>query len=158
MGVRPISPADAPRLVRAAREDADLTQRDLAGRARVKQANIAEIELGRRRVSADLLERLLAAADYRPAIPAVRHADAIKRIGRELGLSNIRVFGSVARGEDHFDSDLDLLVEIAPGSSTLRAYAFPSLVEDIIGFPVDMVVDEGESPYLTHIRAEAVVL
>jgi predicted nucleotidyltransferase/DNA-binding XRE family transcriptional regulator len=153
-----MNPADAPELVRAAREDADLTQRALAGRAGVKQANIAEIELGRRSVSADLLGRLLAAADYRPAIPTMRHAEQIKRIGSELGLSNIRVFGSVARGEDHFHSDLDLLVEIVPGSSTLRAYAFPSLIEDLVGFPVDMVVDEGESPYLARIRAEAVAL
>jgi predicted nucleotidyltransferase/DNA-binding XRE family transcriptional regulator len=156
--MRAASPADAPELVRAAREDAGLTQRALATRAGVKQANIAEIELGRRSVSADLLDRLLAAADYRPAIPTDRQADEIKRIGREFGVSNVRVFGSVARGEDHFDSDLDLLVDIAPGSSTLRAYAFPSLVAELIGFPVDMVIDEGETPYLTHIRAEAVAL
>ena len=153
-----LSPADAPELLRAARDDAGLAQRALAERAGVKQANIAEIERGRRSVSADLLARLLAAADYRPAIPTERHATEIKRLGERLGLSNIRVFGSVARGEDHYDSDLDLLVDIAPGASTLRAYAFPSLVEELIGFPVDMVIDEGDSPYLAHIRAEAVPL
>lgn len=153
-----VRPADAPVLVRAARQDAGLAQRALAERSGLKQANIAEIELGRRAVSTDLLTRLLVSADYRPGIPTEQHSDAIRHLGSSLGISNIRVFGSVARGEDHFDSDLDLLVDIAPGASTLRAYAFPSRVEEIIGFPVDMVVDEGDSPYLRRIRAEAVSL
>ncbi|MBX3193931.1 MAG: XRE family transcriptional regulator [Microbacteriaceae bacterium] len=153
-----VSPADAPHVVRAARTDAGLSQRALADRAGLKQANIAEIELGRRSVSAELLSRLLSAADYRPAIPTEQHAEEIKQIGRELGLSNVRVFGSVARGEDHFDSDLDLLVDLDPGASTIDAFAFPSFVEDLIGFPVDMVIDEGESPYLARIRAEAIPL
>lgn len=153
-----VSPDHAPQIVRAARTDAALTQRALAERAGLQQANIAEIELGRRSVSADLLSRLLQAADYRPAIPTTQRAEEIASIGRELGISNIRVFGSVARGEDHFDSDLDLLVDLDPSASTLTAFAFPSLVEDLIGFPVDMVIDEGDSPYLARIRAEAVPL
>ena len=43
----------------------------------------------------------------------------ILRIAQAHGASNVRVFGSVARGEEGPESDLDLLVEMKPGSSLL---------------------------------------
>ena len=43
------------------------------------------------------------------------HRDAIKRLGERFGVRNIRVFGSVARGEATPDSDLDLLVDVERG-------------------------------------------
>jgi uncharacterized protein len=48
------------------------------------------------------------------------HRDDIVRLGERFGVRNIRIFGSVARGEAHRDSDLDLLVDIdrGHGSST----------------------------------------
>jgi uncharacterized protein len=41
--------------------------------------------------------------------------EAIRELGRRYGASNIRVFGSVARGEERPDSDVDFLVDFPPG-------------------------------------------
>ena len=46
------------------------------------------------------------------------HRDAIKRLGERFGVRNIRVFGSVARGEATPDSDLDLLVDVERAMAT----------------------------------------
>src|SRR5699024_10728351 len=59
---------DAPSILRAAREDAGLTQRALADSVGARQPHIAAIESGRRPVSPELLVRLLTAADYRPSL------------------------------------------------------------------------------------------
>ena len=54
---------DAPSLVRAARQDASLTQAELAGMTGMSQSTLAQIESGRRAVSAELLERILRGAE-----------------------------------------------------------------------------------------------
>ena len=91
---------DAPSLVRAARQDASLTQAELAGMTGMSQSTLAQIESGRRAVSAELLERILRAADYRPSVPLARYASSISSYAQERGLGFLRVFGSVARGTD----------------------------------------------------------
>jgi predicted nucleotidyltransferase len=48
------------------------------------------------------------------------HQDAINRPGERFGVRNIRVFGSVARGEATPDSDLDLLVDVERGHGYFR--------------------------------------
>ena len=45
------------------------------------------------------------------AMTIERNREEILRIAARHGARNVRVFGSVARGEDRFDSDVDLLVE-----------------------------------------------
>ena len=60
---------DAPLLVREARTDASLTQAELAGMTGMSQSTLAQIEAGKRAVSAELLEKILRAADYRPSLP-----------------------------------------------------------------------------------------
>jgi uncharacterized protein len=52
----------------------------------------------------------------RPSEALRIHRDAIREIALRHRVTNVRVFGSVLRGEDGFDSDLDLLVE--PTSET----------------------------------------
>ena len=80
------------------------------------------------------------------------------RIAQAHGASNVRVFGSVARGEEGSDSDLDLLVEMKPGSSLLDLISLWQDLEDLLGHKVD-VITGGISPYLRdHIYAEAVPL
>ncbi|OJU40842.1 MAG: hypothetical protein BGN97_16795 [Microbacterium sp. 69-10] len=148
----------APALVRAAREDAGLTQRALAEAVGLRQSNIAAIEAGNRSVSADMLERILVAADYRPALSLRDHATALKKLGAELGITNIRVFGSVARGQDHHASDVDLLVDLEPSSVPFRLGAFKGESEQLLGFGVDVVVDRGDRPGLDRIRETAVPL
>ncbi len=75
------------------------------------------------------------------------------------GVINVRVFGSVARGEATADSDLDLLVNMAPGRSLFDLVAFSQAVEDQLGHAVDVVTESEVSPYLRErIIAEAIPL
>ena len=83
----------------------------------------------------------------------------ILRIAQAHGASNVRVFGSVARGEEGPDSDLDLLVEMKPGSSLLDLVSLWQDLEDLLGHKVDVITEGGISPYLRdRIYAEAVPL
>jgi predicted nucleotidyltransferase len=54
------------------------------------------------------------------------------------GVRRVRVFGSVARGEALPGSDLDLLVDIAPGRTLLDLAAFRREAQRILELPVDV--------------------
>jgi predicted nucleotidyltransferase len=83
----------------------------------------------------------------------------ILRIAQTPGASNIRVFGSVARGEEGPSSDLDLLVEMNPESSLLDLVSLWQDLEDLLGHKVDVITEGGVSPYLRdQIYAEDVPL
>ena len=85
--------------------------------------------------------------------------EEILRLADEHGAKNVRLFGSVARGEDQDASDLDLLVELDPGRSLLDQVALQQDLSALIGVRVDVVVDGGISPYLEkQILAAAVPL
>lgn len=148
--------SDAPRLVRAARVDAGMTQSALAEAVGARQPHIAGIESGRRPVSPELLERLLAAADYRPSLALSARRDELIELGERRGIRNIRVFGSVARGSDHHASDIDLLVDVELGGDPLGFATFVAEATDLLGFPVEAVVDDAEAH--PHIRLSAVPL
>jgi uncharacterized protein len=152
-------PADAPALLRAARLDAALTQTALAERAGISQPNLAAIESGRRTASPELLERLLRAADYRPSTALLRVRDEVLAEMIDYGVSGVSVFGSAARGEDHFDSDLDLILD-ADRADALRALAFIPRIEELAGFPVDghLRYSAEASDFGRRMLAEAVAL
>jgi len=76
------------------------------------------------------------------------HAAAIREIAARHGATNIRVFGSHARGEARLDSDLDLLVRMEKGRTLLDLIAVQQDVEDLLGIDVDVVSEGGLSPYL----------
>ena len=61
---------------------------------------------------------------------------------------NVRVFGSVARGEANEDSDLDLLVHFRDGASLFDLMDLKEEAEKLLGLDVDVVSDGGLSPYL----------
>ncbi|NJN20676.1 MAG: nucleotidyltransferase family protein [Leptolyngbya sp. RL_3_1] len=63
----------------------------------------------------------------------------IMSIATEHGASNIRVFGSVARGEANEQSDIDLLVDLEPGRSLLDHIGLMQDLEDLLGRSVDVV-------------------
>ena len=85
--------------------------------------------------------------------------DEILRIAREYGASNIRVFGSVARGEADEMSDVDLLVSLAPGFGLLRHAAMIRELEALLGRKVDVISDKGLPPRIRErILREAVPL
>lgn len=83
----------------------------------------------------------------------------ILRIARARGVTRLRVFGSVARGEESTRSDVDLLVDMRPGHSLLDRAGLKVELEELLGSPVD-VVTEGNlyAPIRPRVLAEAVDL
>jgi hypothetical protein len=69
--------------------------------------------------------------------------DEILAIAAKHGARNIRVFGSVARGEDDSNSDIDLLVELKSGTTLLGHAALMQELEELLGVKVDVVSDRG---------------
>jgi len=66
------------------------------------------------------------------------------------------VFGSWARGEAGPDSDLDLLINVEPGTSLLDMIGLQQALEDLVGGKVDVLTEDGISPYVKErILAEA---
>jgi len=80
-------------------------------------------------------------------------ADLIKRLGATWGLHSIAVFGSVARGEERIDSDVDLLVDATPGTSYFDLAGFEADVEQILGRPVDVLTRDALDPQRKRDRA-----
>src|SRR2546423_31395 len=73
---------------------------------------------------------------------------ALPDLRREFGVQELYIFGSVARGDDHPDSDVDVLVEFQPGSRpTLFTLAGIKIrLEDILGRSVDVGTPDGLKP------------
>lgn len=138
-------------MIRRAREDAGLTQSVLAERSGVAQSVISSYEKGRREPSASALDVLLTAAGFRLVVepePESLHkvrthsAELIARLA-ELGGHNISVFGSVARGDDRPDSDVDLLIDIEDSVGLFTLMKMRSVAERILGREVDLIPRNG---------------
>ena len=67
----------------------------------------------------------------------------ILRVAAQHGARNVRVFGSVARGEADEASDIDFLVEMEPGRSLLDLGGLQVELESLLGRPVDVVTARG---------------
>lgn len=75
------------------------------------------------------------------------------------GIKNLRVFGSVARGQAGPDSDVDFLVDIEPGRTYLDMGAFLIDLQDLLGRKVDLVTERAlYAPIKCQILKEAVPL
>ncbi len=57
----------------------------------------------------------------------------LMQIAAQYGVSDIRVFGSVARGEERADSDIDLLIDVAPGTDGFAVGGFQMDACDLLG-------------------------
>jgi predicted nucleotidyltransferase len=77
-----------------------------------------------------------------------RHRDNLLALASRHHATRIRIFGSVARGEDKPDSDIDLLVDFAPEASLLDLVGLQQDAEALLGRQVDVVTPEGVSPFL----------
>jgi predicted nucleotidyltransferase len=86
------------------------------------------------------------------------HRERISALGSEFGVVNIRMFGSVARGDDDYRSDVDLLVDLLPSDVPFRLAAFKDEIERMLGVDVDVVVDADGRPGIEHIRQTAVAV
>jgi len=84
-------------------------------------------------------------------------AAELVEIGERYGVHNIRVFGSVARGDADESSDLDLLVDVQPGHGLLSLSGFAVEVEDALQVLTQIATVEGLKPRLrARVAAEAV--
>lgn len=87
------------------------------------------------------------------------HRDQILELAARHGARNVRVFGSVARGEAGPESDVDFLVECGPNPSPFFPGGLLMDLEELLGRRVDIVTDGGLHPYLRDkILHEAVAL
>lgn len=75
-------------------------------------------------------------------------ADSIRHIAHEHGVVDIQIFGSRAMGKGTPTSDIDLLVELAPGRDLLDLIGLKQDLEAALGCPIDVVTRDGLSPYL----------
>lgn len=165
-------------MIREARTAAGLTQTELARRAGTSQPAVVRYETGETSPSVATLERLLRAAGQRLELSAVpvatvhdassarmrklrAHRREILALARAHGARNVRIFGSVARGEDTPTSDIDVLVEVDadywPGLSAIGRLA------DALSEQLGERVDVWASPYMldrvaASALAEAVAL
>jgi uncharacterized protein len=72
--------------------------------------------------------------------------EEILRIAAKYGASNVRVFGSVARGEAGPDSDIDLLVDFDEGVTLLDHAGLIIDLERLLGCKVDVASEDGLKP------------
>ena len=63
----------------------------------------------------------------------------LKRLAKKYGIKKLYVFGSIARGESQTPSDVDLLVEMAAGSSLFGVGGFGYEAQQLLGIQVDVV-------------------
>lgn len=157
--------SDVAGTLRNARAEADLSQTRLAAIAGTSQPALARYESGATIPTLPTLERLLSACGRQLQIAAPpltegaraisvrgqlgpfadllrQQRSAILETARKRGVSKVRVFGSVVRGEDTTDSDLDLLVELKRGKTLLDLAGFRREVADLLDHPVDVATPD----------------
>jgi uncharacterized protein len=85
--------------------------------------------------------------------------EEILRIAAKHGARNLRIFGSVARGEAGPDSDVDFLVDLEPGRTLFDLGALLMELRDFLGLKVDVVTEHGLKPRIReHVLKEAETL
>jgi predicted nucleotidyltransferase len=96
--------------------------------------------------------------DEAPTLQMLRERrEEILAAAARHGASNLRVYGSVARGEARPQSDIDVLVDVEEGRSLLDLAALHLELEDLLGYPVEIGTDV--KPRLQErVRAEAIAL
>lgn len=159
-------------LVREARSRAGLSARELADAAGVSVSTVTRIEKAEMNPTVSMLERLLDAAGAdlvitvhpreaaaAPTLASLRrHAPVIQMIAARHGGERIRVFGSVARGDARPGSDVDLLLDVAPGTGLLDVAQMEDELSDALPWRVDIMTSGAARGAMSHIDEEAVAL
>ena len=87
------------------------------------------------------------------------HRAELLRLARSRGVTGVRVFGSMSRGDDGEDSDVDLLVTLNPGTSALALGGLLLDAQELLGRRVDVVTEASLHPALRErVTADAVPL
>lgn len=151
-------------VLQQARARSGLSQRELARRAGVSQSVVAAYESSAREPSLATLAALVEAtgitldlelgADLPEPSAASgpighrlrRRRGAVLALAAKHGVTDLRVFGSVARGDEGPESDLDLLVHLPAGAGLFLLARFSDELRDLLGVPVDVVPDDGLKP------------
>ncbi len=145
-------------VLREARQRSHLSQTEVARRAGVAQSVISAYESGRRQPSVQTLARLIEATGHELVLDVVPAADRalglpdtplgrrlrrrrkaiIEAVGQRRA-RNVRVFGSVARGEDTATSDVDLVVDLDDGVGLLDLIGLERELRQLLGVKVDVI-------------------
>lgn len=145
-------------LIRAARHRAGLSQCDLARRAGVAQSVVSAYENDRREPGLSMLSKLIEATGHVVSIQVVpgpvevrglpdtpmgrrlrRHRQAMLEAAANRGATNVRVFGSVARGEDSATSDVDIMVDLDDRVGLVGLAGLERELSEILKRSVDVV-------------------
>lgn len=165
-------------MIREARRRARLSQTDLARRASVAQSVISAYESDRREPGLHTLTKLIEATGHQLAFELIapprdrlglpnsrlgrrlrRHRRAVIALTSRCGAHNVRVFGSVARGEDTDTSDIDLLVDLDERVSLVALSGLQRELTDLLGVAVDVVPATTLKPVIRdEVLAEAILL
>ncbi len=85
------------------------------------------------------------------------NGETIRRIAERHGARNVRLFGSVARGEAGPESDIDILVDAGPATSSWFPGGLVADLEALLGRRVDVVTERGLAPgFREQVLREAV--
>ena len=162
---------DSGALLREARTRAGLSQSDLARRAGIAQSVVSEYESGKRQPALSTFAKLVQGTGHELSLellrtePSVRgipdtplgrrlrrHRQALLAAATSAGGSNLRVFGSVARGEDTPVSDRDLLIDLPDDTGLYALLELEATLQRILHVDVDLATPQGLK---SRVRAEA---
>jgi len=93
----------------------------------------------------------------RPSVALEAHRAEIRRIVEANNATNPRVFGSVVRGEDTDDSDIDILVDALPGATLFDLGGIQYELQELLGVRVDLLTPRDIAvKFRADVLAEAV--
>ena len=169
---------DGAAVIREARRRSGMSQAELARRAGMSQPVISAYESGRREPGLSMLAKLVGAAGYEMSVDLVAKGDvprglpdtpvgrmlrrrrrAIVQAAERRGATNVRVFGSVARGTDTESSDVDVMVDLASDVGVVGLIGLEREISEILGRGVDVVPAASLKPGVaSQALAEAIPL
>jgi predicted nucleotidyltransferase len=118
-----------------------------------KALGISQSAVSQQLRSAPVLETV------RPDVLLEAAAPVLRSLAEERHYERLAVFGSIARDRAREDSDIDLVVDAPPGTSSLEFIRFKQVLEKAIGREVDLISYGGLKPTLDDdVRRDARLL